>query len=265
MTKLNQTALILFSVSLLASCDFINNTLTYKDTTDKLVESIINEDYDNTLNYFALENDYHKKTPFDTLKSKFSSFRKLILEHFGDNLEYTFMTASRTFSTNNVKATEVHTTDALIQFENKKEFGVLELVFDNESNKIISIKPLDIKERIPNMLLFWLFGLPALCILIFNLLVIRKIKKSRLKRKWLKCLCVFVFNAPTITYSAVTGLSFGLLSFQLMLGVGVNYMGYLNAAWAIGLPLGGLYWLWKLRDKAVDDLGYASPKVNTLD
>ena len=27
-------------------------------------------------------------------------------------------------------------------------------------------------------------------------------------------------------------------------------MGYLNSAWTFGLPLGGLYWFWKLKQKS---------------
>ena len=120
---------------------------------------------------------------------------------------------------------------------------------DDTSNKIIFIKTLDIKEKIPNMIRFWLFGILAICIPIFNILVIRKIKKSDLNKKWLKYIAVIFLNVPTITYSSVYGLSFKLISFQILLGISFEHMGYLGSAWGFGIPLGGLYWLWKLNKK----------------
>ncbi len=112
---------------------------------------------------------------------------------------------------------------------------------------------LDIKEKIPNMLFFWLFGILPILVLIFNIYVIRLIKKSDLKKKWLKYLGVLFFNVPAISFSAVNGLSFSLLSFQIMLGLSFNYMGYLSSVWTFGIPLGGIYWLWKLNKKINDE------------
>jgi hypothetical protein len=106
---------------------------------------------------------------------------------------------------------------------------------------------LDIKAPIPAMMYFWLFGLFAVCVPMFNIYVIRQIKQSDLKKKWLKYISVIFLNVPAITYAAVSGLSFNLLSFQLLFGISFNYSGYLNSAWTFGLPLGGLYWFWKLR------------------
>ena len=89
----------------------------------------------------------------------------------------------------------------------------------------------------------------AICVPIFNIWIIRKIKKSDLKKKWLKYIAVIFLNVPAITYNAVYGLSFSLLSFQILFGISFSYMGYLSSAWTFGIPLGGLYWLWKLNKK----------------
>lgn len=99
------------------------------------------------------------------------------------------------------------------------------------------------------MTLFWLFGLLAICIPVFNIYVIRQIKRSNLKKKWLKYIAVIFLNTPAITYAAVNGLSFKLINFQILLGVSFGYMGYLNSYWTFGIPLGGLYWFWKLRQQ----------------
>lgn len=51
-----------------------------------------------------------------------------------------------------------------------------------------------------------------------------------------------------------------------MLGVSFSYMGYLSSAWTFGLPLGGLYWFWKLRqpkDKEVEPEITAEQNIET--
>jgi hypothetical protein len=120
-------------------------------------------------------------------------------------------------------------------------------LFDDKSKKILNINTLDVKEPIPSMAFFWIFGLVAICIPIFNIYVIRQIKRSNLKKKWLKYIAVIFLNVPAITYSAVTGIALKLLNFQILLGISFGYMGYLSSFWTFGIPLGGLYWLWKLK------------------
>ena len=56
-------------------------------------------------------------------------------------------------------------------------------------------------------------------------------------------------NVPAISYAAVDGLSYKLLNFQILFGVGFSLMGYLGSVWTFGIPLGGIYWLWKLNQQ----------------
>jgi hypothetical protein len=202
----------------------------------------------------AIENEAYKNTNIDTLKLGLVNFRKIIVDNFGKELDYKFMTANKIFSTVKEESTAPNTTLAQIEFSNETDFGVFEITFADNSNKILHIKTLDLKEKIPNMIWFWLFGILAICIPIFNIWIIIKIKKSNLKKKWLKYIAVIFLNVPAITYSAVYGLSFSLLSFQLLFGISFSYMGYLSSAWTFGIPLGGLYWLWKLNKKTEDEI-----------
>ncbi|MFK5981987.1 MAG: hypothetical protein QM499_03650 [Flavobacteriaceae bacterium] len=249
MTKLLKPLSILLIFLLFTSCDFIKNSFTYKETTQGFIESLMQEDYTKSLSFMAIEHEGFKNTNLDTLKSGLANFRKVLVNNFGEKLEYNFMTANKTFSSVEGESTEPNTTKAQIQFANEKEFGVFEIIFDDNSNKILNINTLDIKENIPNMLFFWLFGVLPILVLSFNIYVIRLIKKSDLKKKWLKYLGVLFFNVPTFSYGAFSGLSFSLLNFQFMLGISFNYMGYLSSVWAFGIPLGGIYWLWKLNKK----------------
>jgi hypothetical protein len=252
MNKLTKFLLLILTVSLFASCDFINNAFTYKDTTEGFVKALIEEDYEKSLTYMATEHEGFKKTNLDTLKIGLANLRQLIVNNFGAELDYKFMTANKTLSTVEGESTSPNTTKAQIEFSNDKDFGVFEIIFDDNSNKIFNIQMLDVKAPIPNMMLFWLFGILAICVPIFNIWIIRKIKKSDFNKKWLKYIAVIFLNVPAITYSAVNGFSFSLLSFQILFGISFSYMGYLSSAWSFGIPLGGLYWLWKFNKKRVD-------------
>ena len=247
MTKTKQIVLTILIVFLLTGCDFIKNTFTYKDKTKEFVEYLLKEDYNKCVDLFAMEHEMAKNTNIDTMKMGLANFRQPIVNNWGTELEYSFMKSEKKFSTNAEENTPPNTTVALIEFSNDKEFGVFKLLFDDNSVKILNIKTLDVKAPIPSMTLFWLFGLLAICIPVFNIYVIRQIKRSNLKKKWLKYIAVIFLNTPAITYAAVNGLSFKLINFQILLGVSFGYMGFLNSYWTFGLPLGGLYWFWILR------------------
>jgi len=252
MNRIKQILMIIMTVSLLSSCDFIKNTFEYKDTTKEFVETLLIEDYDKCVDYMAMEHVLAKNSNIDTMKSGLANFRELIVNNYGTNLDYSFMKSEKKFSTVEGESTPPNTTVVLVQFSNEKEFGVFKVLFDDTSRKILNINTLNVKGTIPSMTIFWLYGLIALCVPVFNIYVIRKIKKSELHKKWLKYIAVIFLNVPAFTYAAVNGFSFNLLSFQFLLGISFSYMGYLSSAWTFGLPLGGLYWFWKLKMKKLE-------------
>ena len=249
MNRAKKVLLTILTVSILTGCNFVSNIFKYKDMAKEFVETLIKEDYNKCIELLAMEHEIARNTNIDTLKIKLADLRKVIVENWGTQLDYSFMKAEKNFSTIEANNTPSNTTLVLIQFNNKKDFGVFEVLFDDNSEKLLNIKSLGVKEPIPTMTYFWLFGLLAICIPIFNIYVIRQIKRSNLKRKWLKYIAVILLNVPAIQYAAVSGLSFKLLNFQILLGVSFSYMGYLNSYLAFGIPLGGLYWFWKLRRK----------------
>ncbi len=242
--------LAILTVSLLTSCEMISNAFKYRDTTKEFVETLLKEDYNKSIDFMAMEHETAKNANVDTIKAGLKNFRNLIVKNFGTELDYSLMKSEKKFSTIKEENTPPNTTFVLVEFSNKKEFGVFKVLFDDKSQKILSINTLDVKEPIPSMTAFWLFGLLAICVPVFNIYVIRQIKRSDLKKKWLKYIAVICLNVPTITYAAVGGLSFNPLNFQFLLGISFNYMGYLFSAWTFGLPLGGLFGIWKLKQKS---------------
>lgn len=249
MPKIKLSFLFL-TLTLLTSCGFIKDTFTYKEKTEAFVESMMNKDYDKCISQMALESKAGKNTNIDTLKLGLNQFRESIERNFGNGkFEYSLMKAEKKRSTIESENTPPNTTLALIEFSNEKEFGVFQVLFDDISKKIINIHTLDVKASKPNMLSFWLFGAIPLAVLLFNIYVIRKIKKSTLSKKWLKYIAVIFLNVPAISYAAVGGLSFKLLSFQILFGISFSVMGYLGSIWTFGIPLGGIYWFLKLKQQ----------------
>lgn len=108
---------------------------------------------------------------------------------------------------------------------------------------------------------FWLFGLLALCVPIFNIYMMVRVKRSQYKKKWLKYLAIIILNVPAVTYNAVNGLSLQLLSFQILFGISFQYIGYLNSAWTLGIPLGGLYLLWQLKNGKDKPTEFATEEI----
>lgn len=258
--NMKKILLLFLTLTILSGCEFISNTFEYKDKTEEFVEALLQENYDRCVELFAMEHEMARNTNPDSLKAGLGNFRNLVVDNFGSELDYSLMKSEKSWSTVEENNTPPNTTVVLVQFSNETNFGVFKVLFDDQTKKILNINTLDVNEPIPNMTLFWLFGLIVICVPIFNIYVIRLIKKSTLKKKWLKYIAVVVFNVPAITYSAVGGFSFSLLSFQILLGMSFNYMGYLNSAWTLGIPLGGLYWLWKIKTrKPNEDLEQTEP------
>jgi hypothetical protein len=252
MKAISKILLTMLIVSLLTGCDFIKRSFTYRDKTKDLVETLLKEDYEKSVESFAMEHEMAKHIDTDTLKKGLARFRKILVDEYGTELEYSFMSAKKNFSIDGNNNTPSNTTIALIEFSNGKEFGVFKVMFDDNSGKILNINTLDVKESVPSMTIFWLFGILAITVPVFNIYVIRQIKRSDLSKKWLKYSAVVLLNAPAITYAAVGGLSYKILNFQILLGISFGYMGFSNSYWTFGIPVGGLYWFLKLKMKRTE-------------
>ena len=250
MNKTKKIFLIILAVSHLTGCYHTSKSdiQGYMDKTREFVENLIKEDYNKCVELMSMEHELASGIDVEKLKEEFANLKENFVEHWGTQIEYTYMNAEKKFSKTISEKLPPNTTLVTIEFKNKREFGVVRVLFDDNSNKILNINFLDTKEQIPTMTYFWLFGVVVCIVPLFNIFVIRQIKRSALKRKWLKYIIVIFLNAPVISFAAVNGISIKLLSFQVF-GAGLTERGFLNTYWAIGIPLGGLYWFWKIRQK----------------
>lgn len=253
MTTIQRLTLIVISACLLVGCDFIADTLRYGDTTKEFVDNLLKEDYDKCLVLMALDHELGKNTDRETLRMGLANFRQHMVDSWGDQLEYKFIKSEKKVSTIKSENTPPNTTLVFVEYTNHKHVGIFQVLFDDISKKIININAQDVMAPIPSMTYFWLFGLLALCIPTFNIYVIWSLAKSDLNHKWLKYIAVVCLNIPVIAYTAVNGISFKLIHLQIM-GVGYGAAGYLNSYWAFGIPLGGIYWFWKLRQPREEEI-----------
>lgn len=261
MARLKQILFFILTVSMLSGCDFISNTLKYKSSSKEFVKTLLKKDYNSSIEYMVIGPETGS---VDTLKKGLSNVRELIVRNFGEELEYTLMGSEKKISTIKAENTPPNTTVVMLQISNKKEYGALRFLFDDTSKKILQVNVLNVKEAVPAITFFWMFGVFAFVIPVFNIYIIRRIKRSNLTKKRLKYIAVIVFNVPSFTCHTNGAITFALLSFQLLFGFSFSYMGYLNSFWSFGLPLGGLYNLYLLMKKEDEELfGQSETVVQT--
>ena len=255
------TVLLVFAFCL-NGCNLINSLSSYSSTTETFTNSLINRDFNKCISLMSVG----RATDADIrqLKVNLDTFSNVIVRNFGTKLEYSFVKAEKKFSSNKEENLPPNTTLVQIEFHSNKYVGIMEVLFDDKTKKIDNIKALDVKQPIPDMTKFWLFGIFAAGVLAFNIYTIVMVKRSGLKRKWLAYTGIVLLNIPTIQYNAIGGLSFKLLYFQILLGVSFQNAGYLGAAWAIAIPLGAIIAQWRINqlDKEAelnDAEYYASP------
>lgn len=208
-------------------------------------------DHEAVLQLMALEHESAKNVDHAALEEGMGQLREQVVQHFGSDLAYSFIKTEKTFTTGENKQLP-NTTLLYLQLANSKEFGQFQLLFDDNSGKVLNIQLQDMKAPIPDLLPFWVFCLFTLAVLIFNIYAIIQVRKSQVTKKWQKYLLIFLLNVPTIGWSAMGGFFVQLLNFQILLGVSFSMMGYANTACAFGVPIGALLVLWKLRQGKYD-------------
>ena len=244
-------------------CNFISSLNNYRSTTESFTNSLISRDFDKCMSLMAMEQAHDINIP--QFKAGLDTFRSVIVKNFGTKLEYSFMKAEKRFSSNKEDNLPPNTTLVLIEFHGDKYVGILQVLFDDKTKKIDNIKTLDVRQLIPDMTKFWIFGLFAAIVVAFNIYTIVMVKRSGLKRKWLSYIGIILLNVPTIQYQAVDGLFFKLLNFQFLLGISFQKMGYFGSIWAVGIPLGAIIVRWRISqlNKEPDELylaeNYAPP------
>jgi len=231
-------------ICLFSGCSFIGNVFKYRDTTKEFVEALVHEDYNKCTSLMDLQGVNSQY--LDTIRKSLKLVHQSLVVNFGNKLDYSFETAQKTFSTN-ISTNNGGQTVLLMQIANQKDFGEIQVTFNDKSQKIFNFNVLDVKQRVPDLTLFWLFGILPLCILAFNIYVLIAVKRSNVTYKWIKYLVIILVNVPTIGYKAIGGIFYKVIDIQVLFGVSFSFTGYMNSIWGFGIPLGGLCVLFMLK------------------
>ena len=257
----------IFAVALagcIYSCNLTGNSsdpanINYTKTTAAFTNALIDSNYTVCINLINLTNS-QKSGDLRAVRVGLDSLRAKIGRNFGRGLEYSFMNAQSQSTSDMTFAIPANTTLVSVEFRNSTDIGVLQVLFDNVSGKIDNIQSLNVRQPVPDMTKFWLFGLLALLVVIINITAIILAIRSKLKLKWLYCIAIFVVNAPSIQYGAAPGLSFKLWSDQYLMGIDFQKIGYLGSFWTIGIPIAAIFTICRLL--FFNKKAKAEPEVN---
>lgn len=248
MRKLYIGIILILATCILSSCETISNTLFFKDNSKEFLQSIIAEDYNKSIEYITIDRYEASGISRDSTRVQLSAFRKTLIEYMGSDIDYTFLKYYKRYSTVESQNTPKGTTEVEIQISNDTHFGTVYFLYEDSSHKIMKVDIKDIQIPIPSLWGIIALGILGICVVALNIYTIVKIKRSTLSRKWLKYIAVIFLNFPCIFYSLSTGFSFKWIHLQLM-GFGFSINGYAYTAFAAALPIGGIYWLWRLNKR----------------
>jgi hypothetical protein len=233
------------ATAMFSSCTFISNSFKIKGATETFVNALIEKKYDQCISLMTMTPGVNPNP--DTLRAQLNNMNNMLLSHFGSKLNYTFLSAEKTVSSDASQSTPVGETIAFIQIDDSKYIGELRVLFDDKTQKIAGMYIMDVYEPMGSMLYFWLFGILVLGVLAFNIYMIVKLKRSDAPKKWIGYLLIILLNVPAFSFVSISGFHFGLLSFQIMLGISFSIAGYINSIFTFGFPLGSLIVLYKLK------------------
>ncbi|MEG0983589.1 hypothetical protein [Algoriella sp.] len=233
--------LILFLIT--NSCQFYYDTIEYKKSSVEFLNNIMDGKINESVNLFALEHEGLKQMDKNTLNEGLYQFHTDMISQYGKDVKFTFLEARKHFSNNNNSIP--NSTNVNYLFENDKKFGFVKFIYDDNSKKILNVEPEFSNKPLPSMIMFYIILLVGLLIPIFNIYVFNMIRKSQLKRKWLKYIVLIILNFPTIKYFPLEGFDFQFFNFQF-LGYGFSYYSIFSNV-VIALPIGAIYWFWKLK------------------
>lgn len=248
------TSMLVFLV-FLTGCSFLNSSSEGYQNAVGQVNAIANGDFDEAVSYFDM--DLTDTAQVNTLKRQLPNLQSAITENFGKDFKLSFASSDKkfSFSTASDEGTVIEPLKVKIQIKSDTHFGIIEATINEQTNKIKYINLLNYKEEIPSFILIYLAALIAIGVAALNIKAINRIRKSELKRKWLRIIGVLFFNVPAITLTALGSLNIDI-SFQMLLGVSFSATGIDQTFITFGIPIGSIVTLIKVKKKITGDIAH---------
>ncbi|UZR97589.1 hypothetical protein [Chondrinema litorale] len=227
-------------------CSFLTSTSEGYENVESQVNAIAIGDFDKAITYFDI--DLSDTTQVNHLKSEIPKIQKVITENFGTEFDLSFSKSDKSYKFSTNEEASVEPLKIKVQIKDDKHFGIIEATINEQNNKVQYINLLNYKEKIPSYLLIYIAAVIALCVAMLNVIAINRIRKSSLKKKWLKMLGVIIFNVPAITITALGHFSLNL-SFQVLFGIGFSATGIDETLVTFGIPIGSIVTLIKVKKR----------------
>lgn len=265
-TLTSKSVILITSLFLLLGFgSFGQNKSDIQGVSKAFIESIVKGNKDACLDLMTIENAEQK----DSVMRKLDELQYRVMNEFGRDPQVKPLGYNEPlflFGLDNIRNPNAYSKVSFIQIEYHTRFSVFQLAF-NEGNKIVSFGMLNEIYIKPNSKL-WFVGIPVmLLVLTFNIYVIVKVYKSDVTRKWVKYLMVIFLNLPVLGYNALSGVTFQLLGLNLF-GVSFGFGNYFTTYWSIGVPIGAIIVLWRIksnlyRTKGDDWIYHVTPSASS--
>lgn len=178
---------------------------------------------------------------------KLTALQVALKASLNDLVAVRFNRSQKTFSTNQSEATPDGTTRVFFDLVSRDQYIEVETLIDDKSQKIQYLNFPGAARQVPNVAILWLVAAMFLTIPALNIWAMVVIRTHLQKGRMWRYVTVLLFNIPTITYFATGNINLNLLANQMVLGWSLDLSGLSRASVSIGLPLGAIFWILKLR------------------
>lgn len=183
------------------------------------------------------------------------SMHDLIQTGLGSEVEYTFIQSEKKYRIQKGKEPNIEDNHdvTIIMLSNGNKSTMLTLFYNRETGKPYYFHVDDVREC--DMTRFWILSSLGLLVIAFIIYTIVRVKKSDMKKKWVKYILAVVVNIPLflVTPVGVKPFLFLVTSSGVKLSLGLSIMGvgfeYLgpDSYTKIAFPLGSIIVLYLLR------------------
>lgn len=193
--------ILLFASICLLGCNIPN-----QEKSVKYVKDIAEGNYEKVLE--ETDNLLFKITPKDSFLIFSRKLNKSINNCFDDKSKI-YLLSSEIKTKGEATANQI----ATVEICNDKDFVDIQLHFNLDTGKVTGVYVSDI-YKVPSKTRYWISFAIGFIICIFVIYTIVRIKKSNMKKKWIKYLFVVFFNFPTLIITPINT-HLKILKFQL--------------------------------------------------
>lgn len=180
---------------------------------------------------------------------KMNSLRQALGFGAGETVEVRFDRSEKVVSTDASEATPEGTTRVFFDLVAKERYVEVETLINDQAQKFQYVNLTVPPRQAPGLMLFSIVALLALTVPALYIVALVRVRSAFDHGRWWRYLTVLAFNLPTVTFLATGDIHVNLVQNQMMLGYAINLAGLSHIAVTIGLPVGAVYWIVRLKGR----------------